>query len=315
LKLLKYVEFARSEPSRWRLIGWVSICAVLWGSAFPGIKLVFAHWQALGVEVDFATRSLFAGVRFGAAGFALLVLAKHPLKQWHATPLRWIVLMAATQTVGQYVFFYLGLSLSSGALASLLVASGSFWWVIIAPYFLGAPQLTLRQWLVLGVGATGITLAVYSPGVSEGSPRWGGLLILIANLFGAFGLLAFQKIKPSMGARAGTGFSLILGGLVLVALGIPAIAAGKLGLFDGYVLGWTAWLAFVSAAAFSLWNHLSTIFPAPLLATYRFLIPLCGVFESLWLLDNETLTPAMVMGGGIVLIAMTLTQKTRSAAT
>ncbi len=301
-----------AESSRWRLIGWVAVCAVLWGSAFPSIKLVFGHWAEQGAQADFATRSLFAGVRFVAAGLVLLIIAQKPRQEWRATPLRWIILMTATQTVGQYVCFYLGLSLSSGALASLLVASGSFWWVLITPYFLGAPKLTLRQWLILALGALGVTLAVYSPGVSEGSPRLGGALILLANLFSAFGLLAFQKIKPTMGSRAGTGFSLFLGGLVLVAMGTPAIAAGRLGLFDGYTLAITAWLAFVSAAAFSLWNHLSTIFPAPMLATYRFLVPLCGVFESLWLLDDERLTPAMMGGGAIVLFAMTLTQKPRS---
>lgn len=296
------------NPSRWRLLGWVVVCAVLWGSAFPAIKSVFIHWESKGVTVGFDTRSLFAGVRFVIAGLALLLVAKHPLQEWRATPLKWIWFMAATQTVGQYVCFYLGLSLSSGALAALLVSGGSFWWVILAPRLLGAPELTRRQWAILGLGALGVTMAVYAPGVNQGSPRLGGLLILLAGLFGALGLFAFHKIKPTMGAKAGTGFSLLLGGLILVALGLPAIVAGQLAIFDGYVIGWTLWLAFVSAAAFSLWNHLSTLFPAPMLATYRFLIPLCGVFESLWLLDDERLTPGMIAGGGLVLLAMTLSR-------
>ncbi len=290
--------------SRGKLLMLVAVCAVLWGSAFPGIKLVFAHWAERGVEADFAARSLFAGVRFVAAGLGLLMLAKAPLKEWARTPRHLILAMAAAQTVGQYVCFYLGLSLSSGALAALLVSSGSFWWVLLAPPFLGSAPLTRRQWLVLLAGATGVTLAVYSPGVHEGNPRLGGVLILAANFFGALGLLAFQRVKRTMGARAGTGFSLFLGGVVLTALGWPAIAADGLAWFDGYVWAWTAWLAFVSAAAFALWNHLSTIFPAPELATYRFLIPLAGVFEALLLLDGETLTPAMVAGGVVVLIAM-----------
>jgi drug/metabolite transporter (DMT)-like permease len=50
---------------------------------------------------------------------------------------------------------------------------------------------------------------------------------------------------------------------------------------------------------------------AQALATYRFLIPLCGVFESLILLDNEKLTPAMMVGGAVVLISMTLVNRGR----
>ena len=297
-------EYGAGRRRRWTLLGWVVACALLWGSAFPGIKLVFAHWAQLGVEADFATRSLFSGVRFVIAGFGLLLVSRAPFREWTQTPLHLILAMAAAQTVGQYVCFYLGLSLSSGALAALLVSSGSFWWVLLAPPFLGTPALTRRQWLVLCAGALGVTLAVYSPGVTEGSPRVGGLLIIAANFFGALGLLAFQRVKRTMGARAGTGFSLLLGGVVLTALGWPAIARGGLAWFDGYVWAWTLWLAFVSAAAFALWNHLSTVFPAPELATYRFLIPLAGVFEALVFLDGERLTPAMVVGGVIVLVAM-----------
>ena len=277
---------------------------MLWGSAFPGIKRVFIYWAESGVEIDFAMRSLFSGIRFGAAGVALLLWAEAPLREWAATPLKWLMAMALTQTVGQYVLFYLGLSLSSGALASLLVGSGSFWWALLAPRFGHGPALTKRQWIILMAGAGGVTLAVYSPGVSEGSPRLGAMLIVLASFFGAIALLIYQRIQVTMGARAGTGFALLIGGVILVGLGWPAMARGDLAAFDGFVLAWTAWLAFVSAAAFALWNHLSTIIPAHQLATYRFLIPLCGVFESLILLDGERLTPAMVAGGLIVLVAM-----------
>lgn len=293
------------SPSRFRLLQWVLVCAVLWGSAFPVIKGVYAHWRTMGVEMDFAMRSLFAGVRFVVAGAALLLWAKAPLQEFSRTPQKWIWGMAATQTVGQYVLFYLGLSLSSGALASLLVASGSFWWVLLAPRFGHSAPLSARQWWVLGAGAGGVMLAVYQPGVTEGRTYWGVIVILASNFFGALGLLCFQHVKQTMGARAGTGFSLFAGGWVLLLLGWPALSRGGLEAFDGYVIGWTVWLAFVSAAAFALWNHLSTLMPAHELATYRFLIPLCGVLESLVILTGERLTVPMVIGGAVVFFAMT----------
>jgi drug/metabolite transporter (DMT)-like permease len=267
------------------------------------------HWTESGVEIDFAMRSLFSGVRFTIAGLALLLCAKAPLREWQATPLKWVLGMAMTQTVGQYVLFYWGLELSSGALASLLVASGSLWWVILAPRFGHSRPLTMRQWWVLGAGALGVTVAVYSPGASAGNPRVGGIAVLGASFFGAVGLLCFQRVRPTMGSRAGTGYALAIGGIVLMILGLPAIIRGELAVFDGFVVGWTLWLAFVSAAAFALWNHLSTQMSAHALATYRFLIPLCGVFESLILLADEKLTPAMVVGGVVVLISMTLVNR------
>ncbi|GAB5561792.1 MAG: DMT family transporter [Synoicihabitans sp.] len=277
------------------------------------IKSVYAHWEAKGVEIDFAMRSLFSGVRFSVAGLALLLLAKYPGREWRATPLRWMLALALTQTVGQYVLFYLGLSLSSGALASLLISSGSFWWVLLAPRFGHSPALTKRQWVILVVGGLGVTIAVYSPGISAGNPQLGALLLLGASLFGALGLLFFQRMKPTMGARAGTGYSLLIGGLILTAMGWPAVARGDWVVFDSFVIVWTAWLAFVSAAAFALWNHLSTLMPAHELATYRFLIPLFGVVESILWIENERLTLPMVIGGILALAAMTQLQRDKTS--
>jgi len=299
------------SPAQPRFPPWlgVVVCALLWGSAFPFIKMVYAHWAPMGVEADFSLRSLFAGLRFTLAGLALLVIARAPWAEWRATPSVWIVAMAMTQTVGQYVCFYLGLAMSSAALAALLVSSGSFWWVLLAPRLGHSAPLDRRQWWVLLAGAAGVTLAVYSPGATDGDVRLGGLLILAANLFGALGLACFQRIKSTMGSRAGTGFSLTLGGAVFLGLGGVAIARGDLAHFDAFVWGCTVWLAFVSAAAFALWNTLSTQMPAHRLATQRFLIPVCGVFESLMLLDNERLTPAMIIGGIIVILAMMAVQR------
>lgn len=287
------------------LPAWVLVCAALWGSAFPVIKLAYAHWAAVGVEIGFAERSLFAAVRFLVAGGVLLALAKQPVNEWRATPRRYILAMAATQTVGQYVCFYLGLSWAGGALSSLLVSSGSFWWVLLAPLALKTAAPTARQWAVLLLGAAGLTLAVYAPGEAGTHPRSGAALVLAANLFGALGLVAYQFVGRTMGSKAGTGFSLGLGGVVLALLGVGAWAEAPR-MFDGYIVGLTAWLAFVSAAAFALWNWLSRLFPVHALATYRFMIPLCGMVESLFFLTGESLTPAMVAGTALVVGAMVL---------
>jgi drug/metabolite transporter (DMT)-like permease len=287
---------------------WVLVCAVLWGSAFPMIKLAFGHWAERGVEIDFGVRSLFAGARFILAGGALLLLAKGPVAEWRTTPKRWIAAMAATQTVGQYVCFYLGMALAGGALASLLVSSGSFWWMLLAPLILKSAKPTGRHWMVLAVGAAGLTLAVYSPGDSGSHPRVGAALVLAANAFGALGLIAFQFVGKTMGSRAGTGWSLFLGGLVLALLGWNAWPQG-LELLDWTIVAITVWLAFVSAAAFALWNWLSTLFPVHLLATYRFMIPLCGMIESLLLIEGERITLLMGIGAVLVVGAMVVAQR------
>lgn len=278
----------------------VLLCALLWGSAFPCIKLVYLHWEELGAEVGLFDRWLFAGVRFAVAGGALLLLAKQPLLEWKETPKRYLVLLSLGQTLFQYLFFYLGLSLASGSLAALMASTGSFWWMLLAPVMLGAAWPRWRQWLGLIVGAIGVSLAVYAPGSGAGNPLLGAFFIMLSTFCGSVGVVIFSKIKPTMGSRAATGFSLFLGGVGLCLLGVPSWENwGQL--FDAYVWMMTLWLAFVSATAFAVWNHISTLYPVPLLASCRFLIPICGVLQSLYFLEGESAGWGLLLGGALVI--------------
>ncbi|MEO1856197.1 MAG: DMT family transporter [Rubritalea sp.] len=281
----------------------VLLCALLWGSAFPTIKMVYKHWAESGVEVNIFDRWLFAGVRFTLAGLGLLLIAKKPWVEWQSTPKKWVALLAVSQTFLQYLFFYLGLSLSSGSLTALMASTGSFWWMILAPVMLGTAWPELRQWLILIVGAIGVVLAVYAPGAGAGDPLLGAMCIMLASFFGSIGIVVVSKVKATMGSRAATGFALFLGGVCLCLVAAPAWRHIS-ELFDGYVIVVTAWLALVSALAFAVWNHLSTQYPVPLLASCRFLIPVSGVLQSLIFLTGESAGWGLVVGGLLVIGSM-----------
>lgn len=95
---------------------------------------------------------------------------------------------------------------------------------------------------------------------------------------------------------------------MLLLVGSPAFARADL-LLSLPVVGLTLWLALVSAAAFSLWNHLSTRHPVPLLAGYRFLVPLCGMLESLLFLKAETAGWGLLVGAGLVVVSLVMAQR------
>ena len=125
---------------------------------------------------------------------------------------------------------------------------------------------------------------------------------------GALAVIQFQFVRRTMGARAATGWSLLMGGIGLFLAGCPALAQMP-EIFDARVALLTVYLAFVSAAAFSLWNHLTTLYPVHLLATYRFFIPLCGVLESFLVLRQERPGWGFIVGGILVLAAMAAGQR------
>lgn len=294
-----------------RVLPPVLLCAGLWGSAFPAIKTVYGIWGEAGLSTGAHEYWFFAGVRFVLAGGILLAAVRRPLGDFMATPKPRLLGFALTQTFFQYLFFYLAMSLASGSLAGLLTSAGSFWWMLLAPILLPVPWPTRRQWIALLIGATGITLATAAPGAGAGRPVIGAVLMLAATGSGALGVIQFGRMKETIGARAATGWSLLIGGALLLIAGAPAIpSAGAL--LSTPVLVLTLWLAVVSASAFSLWNHLSTRHPVPLLAGYRFLIPLFGMLESLLFLEDESAGWGLGIGAVLVIGSLVMSQRMRS---
>ncbi|BDS06922.1 transporter [Oceaniferula spumae] len=286
----------------------VLICALLWGSAFPGIKAIYAEWEQLGVEAHMPNRLLLAGVRFTIAGAFLLLLARQPIKELRRTPWVPLALFAATQTYIQYVLFYTALSVSSAVLGGLLVASGSFWWLVLAPLILKTPWPSRVQWSLIAVGAAGVFLAVYKPGAGSGQPVLGAVLFCCSTLSGTFGVIILQKVMKTMGAKAATGFGLFLGGVMLMCSGAAAWSDFAQ-LFSTKVIWLTLYLAFVSATGFGLWNYLTSLFPVNLLAGYRFLVPVCAVVESSLFVTGESPGLGIWIGGLLVIFAVIFLQR------
>jgi len=286
----------------------VLICGLLWGSAFPVIKQVFLHWEDQGLQRTLPIVYFFAGVRFCISGTGLLIYGKNLRQEFRQTSLKALVFLALTQTLVQYLCFYQAVALSSASLASLLVATGSFWWMLLTPAILKTPWPNQSQWLGLIVGGVGVTLAVYAPGEGGENPIAGALLMLMASCSGALAVIVFQKIKQTMTAVNSTGISLLSGGAGLLIIGAGAMQHADV-MFDTRVILSTLWLAFVSAAAFSLWNYLTTLYPVTLLASYRFLIPICGVVESLLFLKTESPGWGLLVGGVMVLASVIFAQK------
>lgn len=275
----------------------VVICAALWGSAFPAIKL---SYDALAID-GFGERMVFAGVRFMLAGLLILPFCRSSIratvKSAPKALLLWVVL---GQTVLQYVFFYYALSVSSGTLGALLVGAGSFWWMLLAPAFLKTPMPNAKQWGILSLCTVGIVMAVWAPGAGSGNVGLGATAFLLASLSGAWGAIGLKKVSVKCGSRSVTALSLFAGGAILTALG----AGGWNGFWSDLGSGavWVMlYLAFLSATAFTLWNRLIEQYSVTVLSAYRFLIPLCGVVESALLIEGESIGWGILVGGALIL--------------
>ena len=104
----------------------------------------------------------------------------------------------------------------------------------------------------------------------------------------------------------------MIGGVTLMLL-VPKSSVTFINNFNWPLLLLTLWLAFVSAAAFSLWYYLVTLYDVPRLSGYRMLIPVCGVLESVLVLEDEYLNINYLIGGTIVMIGILLLEKLKKS--
>ena len=281
-------------------------CALLWGSAFPAIKTSF-QWidgNALGDRVA------FAGIRFTLAGLLLLVFVKKRGAYFRAAPKGKLAAVTLLQVVFQYLMFYWALALNSGVVSAILNATGSFWWVLLAPLVIQAASPTVKQLAILALGFAGVCLCVYSPGEDTQVSLVGSAMMLAATISATFATLLVKPLAEKVPPIFISGFSLFVGGVVLMAF--SPLSVWRIVVQAGLpLIGMTFYLAFVSATAFSLWYTLVSRFEVAKLSGYRYLIPVCGVLESALFIPGETLGWATLLGGVLVLCSVKLLERSK----
>lgn len=257
------------------------LCTALWGSAYPVIKY---SYDELNIETV-ADKLTFAGVRFLLAGVMVFAVAWIMRKKLPTIPEKLIggaILYGAVQTGLMYILNYIGVANTSATKTSILTAASAFFAVLFAPLFFRDERLTL--WKIIGVlcGFAGI-IVVNTAGLDGGVTFMGEGLVLIATVLNTAGGFIGKRIAGGRVFEM-TAFQLLFGAALILLVALPM---GGSFVFSAKSLLLTLYLAFVSAAAFSLWTALLTCHPAGKILVYNLLIP---VFGTLWsyLLLGET---------------------------
>ena len=201
-------------------------CTLLWGTAFPFIKLGYSAF----------------GVADGDVGAMLLP------KKADVLP---IVTLGLVLTAGQYFFTYIGLGFTSGANTSIITACASFLTVLAAPVFFRSDRLTVLKILGCVLGFGGVLVMNQGGGVS-GDTLFGDSMIFISTACAAAGNLLSKKVASGRNPLTVTAWQLLAGGGLLAVAGL--IWGGRLNFSSLQGVAILLWLSFVSAAAFSVWT-------------------------------------------------------------
>lgn len=296
---------------------WVSVfaltAAIAWGWAYPLIKLGFREFE---IAPDMTgSKMLFAGIRFCLSGLIVLFLARLAGKDFRIRSVNsqtmwfsafYILLYCLFNTTIHYTCFYIGLSHSFGARAAILNSMSVFVTVIFACIFFKTDKMTVRKIIGCIIGIVGI-LSLNMGGEDSGKFTWlGDGMIILNALSGAAASLLTRGLNKRVDIFVGTGYSLALGGALLI---IPGILIG------GYLPAITLWgvtilflLIAISTIGFALYNKLLTCNPVGKVAIFNSLIPVVGVITSCICL-GETFFMNYILAGVLATVGIYIINK------
>src|SRR5690625_1980161 len=145
---------------KWAVISIAVFCSILWGSAFPVLKVSYEELQM--VADDTIAKVVFAGARFLLAGLILIIgmlIFNRKALRVTKRQIPVLIIFGLIQTAVQYYLFYNGLARTSGMQGAILVSSGTFFTVLLAHFFYVNDRMIWHKLVGLLAGFTGIIFA------------------------------------------------------------------------------------------------------------------------------------------------------------
>lgn len=280
-----------------------TISCLLWGSAFPVLKI---SNKLLGlVNKPVTHQILFAGYRFFLAGLMTLAFARIMGLDLRIHKKDWPMLLKLgfLQTTIQYLCFYFGLFNTTGINGSIIVSTGTFFAIILAHFHYRNDSLTVKKWLGLMIGFSGVLLANLKGDTSLSFNWLGDGLIMVSSLLGAYTLILAKESSHHMDPVVVSGYQMTLGSIILIFTG-----GGLVG-FDSIQFTWISgillvYLSFLSAAAYAIWYVLLKHHPVSQVSINKFQIPVWGVLLSALFLPEESLRPILLLALAAVMIGI-----------
>jgi drug/metabolite transporter (DMT)-like permease len=288
---------------------WIALWVVyiVWGSTYLAIELAGETMPGL----------FGAGVRFAIAGLLMLgfIAWRRGRSALSVRPAE----LASAAVVGlllpgaNSILFVTEQKVPIG-LTSLIIAAIPLWVLLLRLLVRERPDLMSTIGLLIGFG--GIVLLVH-PGNDTGPLSY--LLLTVAGSFmWALGSFLSPRIPVPPDPLVATGYEMLAGGIVLLAVGIAAYSPSELdpGRWSGRsIFGLCYLIVFGSLLGYSAYVWLLANAPIAKVSTYAYVNPVVAIALGLVVLD-ESLTLRIVAGALLILaaVAIVLRREARTGA-
>ncbi len=284
-----------------------TIACMLWGSAFPVIKLSFAE-LGLGSN-DIPYKIAFAGVRFTLAGLLLFLYwgftrQKQDKERAERKEIPWKIFgLGILQTTFQYSLFYVGLSRSSGMKSSIISGLGTLILAVLSHFYYKNDKLTIQKVIGITIGFSSIIWINMGSGFSWTFEWLGEGLLLLTAVSGAVSTIIAKELGKKYSPVYITATQMTFGGVLLLLIG----RNGVMDLFarftpSAYILLFYSIL--ISAIGFTLWFSLLQYQKAGDMAVFRLIIPVTGSILSAVFLVSESFSVSILAGLASVVVGI-----------
>lgn len=285
---------ASRRAARWRLLPHLV--------AFTVVVVWSGNASVLKVGLPHLAPPMFIAVRFALAG--ALVLALGRLRPSHRTERRpgWraILICAVTGvTINQLAFSY-GALLSTAVDISIVMGLAP---VMVAGLLIAQRRrwLPLGQMAAVGLGFAGLALVVLEAGRGSGGSALGDAIGILAPLAWAVYMVAFHNESRSVSALSLTGWTMLVGGLLLLPIG--AVMTVRDGSDWGPALLPLAYTTLLSSAfAFTAYSWVLPRLGVARTVLYTYFQPLIGALMGAAFL-REPFRGGQVLGAVAILAA------------
>lgn len=255
------------------------ICCLLWGSAFPGIKIGYRLFEI--PSDNWNVQLLFAGIRFVLAGVLVIIIGS-VINKKILVPKRSsfskVAVLGLFQTLLQYIFFYIGLAHTTGFKASVINAVNVFFSLLIASLIFHQEKLTIKKIIGCIIGFSGVVYINMSGAGGAAGINWGDVCIICTAASAAFSSVFAKIFSKYEDPVILSGYQFVFGGILLTLIGV--ISGGRLQNVTYASIGILLYLAFVSAVAYSLWGILLKYNDVSRVTVFGFINPVFGVILS-----------------------------------
>ncbi len=262
------------------------LCCALWGSATPFIKTGYELILPGEMKTTAAT-ILFAGLRFTIAGLLTVIIysiARRRVLLPKKENAGRILLVSLFQTVLQYIFFYIGLSNTSGVKGTIFSGSNAFFAVLVSALIFRQEKLTVKKIFACILGFAGI-IVINLDGLEFNMNFTGDTFVIFSAVASAVSSVLIKKFSKHEDPVIISGYQFIAGGIAMMAVGFSF--GGRLKLDTPLAFGVLLYLSVLSAVAYAVWGLLLKHNPVSKVTIYSFMTPVFGVILSWLMLSGE----------------------------